>query len=105
MRSPAFPHIKKVRSCILIVDRLTNEPHSYTEKIIHLPRLARLLVNTDWFVQLRFQNKSANFQAKSFSHLPFAGVRKCLSLSPVKLIPSCTVTHTKVLTQLSFVRD
>ena len=30
---------------------LTYEPHSNTEKTIHLPRLARLLVNTDWFVQ------------------------------------------------------
>ena len=31
------------------MDRLTNEPHSYTEKTIHLTRLVRLLVNTDWF--------------------------------------------------------
>ena len=38
-------------SCILIVDRFTYERHSYTKETIHLPRLARLLVNTDWFVQ------------------------------------------------------
>ena len=50
-------------SCILIVDRFTNERRSHTKETIHLPRLARLLVNTDWFVQLCVQNKSANIQA------------------------------------------
>ena len=46
-----------------------------------------------------FRNNHASREIDHSSNHVFAGVKKCLSLSPVKLIPSCTVNQPKVLTQ------
>ena len=63
-------------SCILIVDRFTNERRFHTKETIHLPRLARLLVNTD----------SVGFRKRSFLKPHFVGVKKSLSISLVNLL-------------------
>ena len=85
---PVFLHTNKVSSCILmwiscilIRYRFTNERHSSTMKTIHLPRLARSLLNPigSCRVYYIFKIKASRFRKRhSFIQLQLAGNLKTL---------------------------